>query len=396
MQSLKLQKNKNFDNFITEKLSKKSPSYQDDVLRTLRRLDEYTILTHERRRDDIIDYLRAMQSIEEREEETIGWIQGFIDKIGEGGKISFKVLQVYLSHIKKYLKYFKIRVDFGDEIELPTALLEERYAIPIDDIRTIIENSPWKYKGYFLSLVSSGARPIEIMALRKKDFVWMNTRWKAIIPAKYTKKKISRTVFFSIEVTPYINKLLRNVQDDDRIWPKNSKLDDDKLTQARQNAGVMFRKICNKLGFTERYETTNFFKYNLYCFRSHFFTKALRALSEDKDTAHAMIGHGAYLQNYQRRTDEEKLELFEEVESEILIFDQTKNKEKILKLKEANIKLEEKVNTINELRIDVEQLKAQKKGILKRSNMTTISESELSESARKVLKEEQSKIVLKQ
>jgi len=289
-----------------------------------------------------------MTSIEEREDEVIGWIQGFIDNLAEGGKISFKVLQVYLSHVKKYLKYFKIRVDFGDEIDLPPALLEERYAIPISDIAKIIENSPWKYKGYFLSLVSSGARPIEIMALRKKDFTWMKTKWKAIIPAKYTKKKISRTVFFSIEVTPYLNQIFKSLGEEDRVWTKKGDLPDQKLKTARQNAGVMFRKICNKLGFTERYETTNFFKYNMYCFRSHFFTKALRSLSSDKDTAHAMIGHGAYLQTYQRRNDEEKLELFDEVEPAILVFDQTKNEEKIKKLKDANTKLEEQNQKIKE------------------------------------------------
>lgn len=359
MQSLKLQKKKNFDNFITEKLSKKSASYQDDVLRTLRRLDEYTLLTYKKKRDEIIDHLRSINDIEEREDETLGWIQGFIDKISESGKISFKVLQVYLSHVKKYLKYFKIRIDFGDEIELPPALLEERYAIPIDNIRQIIENAPWKYKGYFLSLVSSGSRPIEIMALRKKDFTWMGTKWKALIPAKYTKKKISRTVFFSVEVTPYLNKLLKDTQNTDRIWPKNPKLIDGKLTGARQNAGVMFRKICNKLGFTERYETTNFFKYNMYYFRSHFFTKALRALSEDKDTAHAMIGHGAYLQTYQRRTDEEKLELFLEVEDEILVFDQSKNTEKIRKLKEANTKLEDQSQELKDQAKLIKELKVE-------------------------------------
>ena len=170
-QKLSLQKKKNFENFLKEKLSKRSVSYQEHVNRTLRRMDEYSILTHEKTRDHIIDYLRSINDIEKREDETIGWVQGFIDKISEGDKISFKVLQVYWSHIRKYLKYYKIRVDFGDEIELPTALLEERYAIPIEDIMKIIENAPWKYKGYFLSLVSSGARPLEIMALRKKDFM---------------------------------------------------------------------------------------------------------------------------------------------------------------------------------------------------------------------------------
>lgn len=348
-QNLSLQKKKNFDNFKSEKLSKKSPAYQDDVLRTLRRLDDYSAITHSKSRDEIIAYLRSINDIEKREDETIGWIQGFVDKISEHDKISFKVLQVYLSHVKKYLKYYKIRVDFGEDIELPSALLEERYAIPLEDIMQIIENAPWKYKGYFLSLVSSGARPIEIMSLRKKDFSWTGKRWRAIIPAKYTKKKISRTVFFSLEATPYLNKLLQDVNDDNnRIWTKNANLSDEKLTGARQNAGVMFRKICNKIGFTARYETTNFYKYNMYCYRAYFFTRALDSLQNSKDMAHAMIGHGAYLDQYQRRTDEEKEELYEEVESSILIFDQTKNKEKIRKLKEANKKVDDLQNSLEE------------------------------------------------
>jgi len=373
LSQLSLQKKKNFENFKADKLSKKSASYQDDVLRTLRRLDDYSALTHSKSRNEIIEYLRSINDIEERENETIGWIQGFIDKISDNDKISFKVLQVYLSHVKKYLKYYKIRVDFGEDIELPSALLEERYAIPIDDIRQIIENAPWKYKGYFLSLVSSGARPIEIMSLRKKDFTWTGKRWRSIIPAKYTKKKISRTVFFSLEVTPYLNKLLKDGNDDNRIWTKNVNLPDDKLTGARQNAGVMFRKICNKIGFTQRYETTNFYKYNMYCYRACFFTRALDSLNDSKDMAHAMIGHGAYLDQYQRRTDEEKEQLYEEVESSILIFDQTKNIEKIRKLKEANKK-------VNELEIKIEAIE-------KRSNMPTIPMTELSESVRKILKE---------
>lgn len=359
-QQLSLQKKKTFENFLTDKLSKRSPGYQDKVNRTLRWLDDYTIKTHQKSRDDIIDYLRTIRDIDAREDELNGWIQGFIDQLGDG-KISFRVLQVYLSHIKKYLKYYRIRVDFGDEIELPPQLMEERYAIPFEDIQKIIENSPWKYKGYFLSLVSSGARPIEIMALRKKDFTWTGKLWRALIPAKYTKKKMSRTAFFSVEVTPYLNKILSEINDEDRVWCKRPDTPDDKIVHSRINAAKMFRKQCDKLGFVQRYETTNFFKHNMYCFRANFFTKALKSLSEDKDTAHAMIGHGAYLTNYQRRNDEEKEELYEEVMPAIMVYDQTINKEKIKKLKEANEQIEEKELRIDSLEAQLDALSKEKK-----------------------------------
>ena len=48
----------------------------------------------------------------------------------------------------------------------------------------------------------------------------------------------------------------------------------------------------------------------------------------DDDTAHALIGHGAYLQQYQHRTDEEKMELWQEIEPEILIGENKKKQAK--------------------------------------------------------------------
>ena len=75
MQSLSLQKLKNFNNFVNDKLSKKSISYREDIKRTLRRLDEYSISAHERARDDIVHHLAAMTSLYADEDE-IKVIQG--------------------------------------------------------------------------------------------------------------------------------------------------------------------------------------------------------------------------------------------------------------------------------------------------------------------------------
>jgi len=59
-----------------------------------------------------------------------------------------------------------------------------------------------------------------------------------------------------------------------------------------------------------------------------------------------MTGHGAYLQVYQSRTEQQKKELWDELEPEILIFDQSKKDQKIRDLEIAlkhNKKLEERV-----------------------------------------------------
>jgi len=69
-----------------------------------------------------------------------------------------------------------------------------------------------------------------------------------------------------------------------------------------------------------------------------------------------MVGHGAYLQVYQSRTGQQKKELWDEVEPEILVFDQSKKEQKIRDLEVAlnhTTQLEERINDqdkrINEL-----------------------------------------------
>ena len=150
---------------------------------------------------------------------------------------------------------------------------------------------PTDRRGYYLALKDTGCRPIEIIGLRKKDFTLINGKYKALIPAHLTKKKITRTVAFSRESSPYITKFLSRCNDEyDNPFGSNS---DPEI--ARETEDRVFRYYCDKLGkddgqFNARYESTGYHKINLYCLRGYFFTKVLRAVGDD--TAHAMIGHG--------------------------------------------------------------------------------------------------------
>jgi len=173
--------------------------------------------------------------------------------------------------------------------------------------------------------------------LTKNDVEWVGDKYKALIPAKLTKKGMSRTVFFSKECTPFLNQLMK--RDGDNVFSHQPN-----LKTAISNEDVVFGRYCDKIGFTQRYETTGYRKITLYSFRSFFFTKSLDYLKDD--IAHAMIGHGAYLNQYQRRTDEQKKQLWDELEPEILIFDQSKKEQKIRDLEVAlkhNKQLEERM-----------------------------------------------------
>jgi len=184
------------------------------------------------------------------------------------------------------LKYHKIKIELKD-LEWPQQLKEEPYAISLQEIHQILNVSTWKKKAYYLSLISTGARPIETLGLIKKDIHWHHETncYTALIPAKLTKKKIARTIKFSHEVTPYLRKLLGDRDDDSLVYTKNPK-----LVNARTNEDIIFLDYYRKVGLSETYETTGRNKINLYCFRGYFFTRIQRLLGDE--TAHALIGHG--------------------------------------------------------------------------------------------------------
>jgi len=63
-----------------------------------------------------------------------------------------------------------------------------------------------------------------------------------------------------------------------------------------------------------------------------------------------MTGHGGYLMEYDRMTEDEKLELYLELEPDLVIYDQTKNELEINRLRE-------KAEGIDELKQEVQKLR---------------------------------------
>ena len=333
-----------------DKIQNLSSARKDSIQISNRKFDEFCLKNYDKSRDEIITYLKTLND-EEREDELLEVLQDWINHLKETLVVSS--IRVKLTDINRYLKYHKIHVDTKD-LEWPQELHEEPYAISLEEIQEILKVAKWKKQGYYLALISTGARPIEILGLRKKDIEWNYSFncFTALIPAKLTKKKMARTIKFSKEINSYLRKLLNNIKDSDEnalVFCKNPNLDD-----ARSNEDAVFREYCNKVGFTQKYETTGRYKINLYCFRAYFFTRALRRFGDE--TAHALTGHGAYLQQYQRRTLDEKIELWNELESDLLVFDLEKKNHEIQKLKEANTKLVDQAEQLKQQEIRIKHL----------------------------------------
>jgi len=338
-----LRKIKNWENFM-KKWQGLSSARLEGIEIANRQFNEYCVETYGKNREEIIDYIKSFDDEDQRDELITDLVQEWVHHLHTTNVVS--VIRVKISGLNKYLKYKKIGVD-TKELVYPQALYEEPHAISLDEILTIFSVSKYHKIAYYLALISTGARPIEITGLRVCDITW-NAEYNcytALIPAKLTKKKIARTIKFSRECTPYIINLLGKAKTkNSQVFSKNTN-----LKYARSNEDKVFKKYCETVGFDDKFETTGRMKINLYCFRAYFFTHALDALSDSKDMAHAFVGHGAYLQQYQRRTLNEKIELWDQIESSVAIFDQTKKNMEIKRLKEANTKLKAKEQKIDEL-----------------------------------------------
>ena len=142
---------------------------------------------------------------------------------------------------------------------------------------------------------------------------------------------------------------------------KNTKLQE-------RSVGTSLNRLLDKIGFTEKYESNGYKKITSHSFRSYFFTKAARKHGENY--AHKMIGHGGYLMQYDRMTEEEMLEMYIELEPDLAVFDQTKNELQIKKLKQENlivVQLQEEVRKLkeNQAKIDQKMIeRLQKEGVL--------------------------------
>lgn len=330
------------ENYRSDKLTTKSQSTKNNFEVAIKSLDAMCVKDHKVSNfDKVLQDVLKIKDIEKREDEITDIIQDWVNLTSKTK--TFNTIKVQLSGINKYLKYYKIKIIFSEEIEFPQHIQEARYPISIDEIIQIISVAGYKQKAYYLCLISSGSRPIEVIGLKKKNITWTGERYTAIVPARLTKKKMDREIFFSVECNPYLKKLLSKYDDENTIFTENPN-----LANARSSEGQLLQAYVEKLGLDKKFDVTGYNKINLYCFRGYFFTKAIRVFNED--IAHSMIGHGAYQQVYQRRTTAEKEELYIELEPDILIFDQTKNVEKIKKLKEATTQIKDQQKEIDEMK----------------------------------------------
>jgi len=308
--------------------------------------------------DEIVEELFVVKTDngQEFEDDLYGMFQEWINW-NERRDISPSTIKVVFSNLRKYLFYRKIRTnqqDIREHLRFPKTPKEEKHPLSDYEYRAIVDafaKHPL-YQLTCLALGSSGMRIGELMNIKKKDLDLSTKRITVKIPAN-TKTRTGRTTFFSKEVNEKIKKRLANLNPDDYVFCKGS-----------PRAGACnFRKalgrILTRLELDEKYQTSNYSKITPHTWRAYFFTKAAR--KHDDNYAHRMIGHSGYLMQYDRLTQEEKLNMYIELEPDLVIYDQTRNNLKIEQLEEEKASISQIKEEVARLK---EQLAKQDKKIL--------------------------------
>lgn len=260
----------------------------------------------------------------------------------------------YSSGVRKFLYYRGAPLtkdDVSEFIDMPRAIKKELHGLTLEEIHRILNSLKYDDRVMFMSQLSSGMRIGELVQLRKRYLILTHDRIIVKIPHTIAKFNKARTTIFSIESSKLLRVILKRKNDDDLVFGSSENPE-----SSVANKEKILRTHLNQIGLNERYEGTRNYKINTHSFRAYFITKVSR---HDPNLAKFFSGQEGYLLQYDRLTDEEKLEYYIEFEPSLLIYDQTKNEEKIRKLKEANTKLEDQSQEIKDQAKLIRELKVE-------------------------------------
>jgi len=336
-----------------EKISKLSKKTRDNINASRHSFEKFCIEYYDGRKADEIFEELCLHKGNDQVEALRNVLQNWIDWQYKNGSLT-STIQQYLSKIKRVFSHHGVRIhpeDFSEPLEFKPKIKEELHQLTVKEIQDILKQSSPKKIGFYVALSCTGARPSELLQVRKKDVDTTQKRIKIRIEAENVKTRSGRSNWLTKEAGSYLMMKLKNLEDDDLVWGTN-----ENVSFAEKNESTQFSKCCDKAGFTEKYKSNNFRKITLYSFRSFFFGIASDVHREGY--AHKMIGHGGYLPQYDRMSDEKKLEWFLKLEPKLII-----NEE--VRLREENRHKEQEIKELKSDKKRISELESRIDGISK-------------------------------
>jgi len=138
------------------------------------------------------------------------------------------------------------------------------------------------------------------------------------LPVEITKgKKSTRFVYLTNECTPLIRSLCRDLSLDDLVFTKASS-----LQSATTYEHAAFTTLLKAIKLNEKYRHNGRNKKNFHSIRA-FTSSQIYNQTRDSEYSHAYIGHDTYLNQYLRKSEKERADMFEEIEPALTVFGET-------------------------------------------------------------------------
>ncbi len=127
--------------------------------------------------------------------------------------------------LRQYFEEFG-HIEFSERkfrrmVRLPKRIDEDPEPFTKAEIRQFVDNAMPKRKALYMTLKDSGMRISEAVQLRKKDIDMKSNPVTITIPATYTKTKKGRISFVTRETKPFLQRVLKNIDVEDRVFGVN-------------------------------------------------------------------------------------------------------------------------------------------------------------------------------
>lgn len=237
-----------------------------------------------------------------------------------------KTIRTYFGFVKSYLRVCHgIRLsieDIKDYVIFPTQRREPRKAISLETLKLIFNNTSPERRALYYVLITSGMRISEALSLTKKNFHLSEHPIRITLHADNTKTKEGRETYITSEAYDKLKPLLTSKTDNELLFCTNPNIPHAVILEDQ-----LFSNLREKLNLLEKYPNSTRYVVNIHSFRAYFHTKASQ--KHGSEYANALDGHGAYLKQYYRLSDEERAKKYLELEPELLIESRKPDAEKV-------------------------------------------------------------------
>jgi len=334
------------DSFFDDKLAKKKEGTRKQYKYALRDFEIFMKQKHNLNLEQSISELKNSKV-----EEVIDLLQSWINQ----SKIELRNQKFRLSLLNNYFYYRGLKIDSRDikDLEFENKATEERRPVTKTELMQIIGNTrifsdPKKNtrKPLYLALLSSGMAIGEACHIKKSDLDIKGERVKIVIKHEYTKRSSrGRSVYISKETWPALKPIYDMKDQDDFIFHNSHS-----VKAAVANEQMRITENANSLNLGDKYDSGTA-RITLHAFRAFYATKAIQVNGENYQ--HKMLGHKGHLMEYDRYTDEKKLELYLKMEGELLIYEEKPQDREVTSLREELKKDRDRIQALEGLKDEV-------------------------------------------